>query len=227
MGELVSSLAHELNQPLGAILRNAEAGEQLLQQPSPDLDEVRAIMSDIVQDDQRAGMVIDRLRSMLKRREVEHSVLDLSLLAGGVANLVRPEADSRKVELTLDVDSPMPPVLGDRVQLQQVLLNLLLNAMDAVHDSAPDRRRVTLRVQNAGAQIEVEVSDTGHGIPADKLQQVFTPFFTTKPNGLGMGLPISRSIIESHDGKIWAANNAQGGATFIFTLPVAAKGKAN
>ena len=222
MGELAVSLAHELNQPLGAILRNAEAAELFLQASSPDLEEVRAILADIRKDDQRAGAVIDRMRSLLKRRKVEYSLLDLNMLADEVITLVRPEADLREVRLALEPVSSLPPVSGDRVQLQQVLLNLLLNAMDAMNDSASDGRRITVRVQTAGMQVEVAVNDTGHGIPADKLAHVFEPFFSTKPNGMGMGLTISRSIIEMIGGNIRAKNNEAGGTTFAFTLPAAA-----
>jgi len=183
---------------------------------------VRAILADIRKDDQRAGAVLDRIRSLMKRREVQRSLLDLSLLAGEVIALVRPEADSRKVRLALDPVSSLPPVRGDRVQLQQVLLNLLLNAMDAVNGSATDSHRVaTVRVQAAGTQVEVAVSDTGHGIPMDKLAHVFEPFYSSKPNGLGMGLTISRSIIAAHGGRLWAENNEAGGATFTFTLTAA------
>jgi C4-dicarboxylate-specific signal transduction histidine kinase len=223
MGELAASVAHELNQPLGAILRNAEAAELFLQAPSPDLEEVRAILTDIRADDARAGAVIDRIRSMLKRREIEHTPLDLKLLAGEVVKLVRPEADARKIQLALEPGSPPPPVRGDRAQLQQVLLNLLLNAMDAVNDSPNDRRRVSVCVRTAGSQVEAAVSDAGSGIPADKVAHVFEAFFTTKPNGLGMGLAISRSIIKAHGGSIHWQNNPAGGATFCATLPVAEK----
>ena len=221
MNELSTSLAHEINQPLGAILRNAEAAELFLQASSPDLEEVRAILADIRKDDQRAGAVIDRMRSLLKQREVEHTLLDLNLLAGEIITLVIPEANSRKVRLALEPVSSLPPVWGDRVQLQQVLLNLLLNAMDAMNDSAPDGRRITVRVQARGSQVKIVVSDTGHGIPADKLSQVFKAFFSTKPNGLGMGLAISHSIIEAHGGSIRAKNNEAGGATFTITLTAA------
>jgi PAS domain S-box-containing protein len=225
VGELASSLAHELNQPLGAILRNAEAAELFLQSDRPDLEEVRAILVDIRKDDQRAGAVIDRIRSMIKRGEVEYRLLDLKPLASEVINLVHPDADSRKVKLALKAVSRLPTVRGDRVQLQQVLLNLLINALDAVKDCEPEARRVTVNVQTAGTQVEVAVIDTGHGIPAARLALVFEPFFTTKPNGLGMGLPISRRIIEAHGGSIRAENNPDGGAKFAFALPVAMGGK--
>ena len=223
MGQLASALAHELNQPLGAILRNAEAAELFLQDPSPDLDEMRAILADIRADDQRAGAVIDRMRGLMKRREVEFRRLDLNLLADEVMTLVRSDAEMRRVRLVLESDPALPPVHGDRVQLQQVLLNLLLNAMEAPNDNPPGKQLVEVRIRPAGATVEVAVSDNGHGIVADKLLRVFEPFYTSKPNGLGMGLTISRSIIEAHGGRLWAENNADGGATFHFTLPVAKK----
>jgi PAS domain S-box-containing protein len=221
LGELSGSIAHELNQPLGAILRNTEAAELFLQDPSPDLEEVRAILGDIRNDERRAGAVIDRMRSMFNRRVVEPILLDLSELVSEVISLVQRDADFRKVRLALRAASSLPPVRGDRVQLQQVLLNLLLNAMDAVSGSALDRRLVNVSVQIEGKSIEVAVSDTGHGIPVDKLACIFEQFFTTKPNGMGLGLPISRRIVEAHGGTIHGQNDPDGGATFYFTLPVA------
>jgi PAS domain S-box-containing protein len=226
MGQLASSLAHELNQPLGAILRNAEAGELFLQDPSPDLDELRAILADIRKDNQRAGEVIDRMRDLMKHRKPERRSLDLNLLAGDVVTLMRHDVEKRRVRLALETDPSLPPVHGDRVQLQQVLLNLLLNAMDALDDNPPARRLVTVRARHVGATVEVTVSDTGHGISADKLLRVFEPFFSSKHNGLGMGLAISRSIIEAHGGRLWAENNEAGGATFTITLPMAEGGDA-
>ena len=219
MGQLASSLAHELNQPLGAILRNAEAAELFLQDPSPDLDEVRAILADIRKDDQRAGEVIDRMRGLLTRRQVERCRFSINLLAGEIVALVLPDATMRGVRLALETDPAMPSVHGDRVQLQQVLLNLLLNAVEAVNENPPASRLVTVRARPVGATVEVAVSDTGPGIPADNLLRVFEPFFSSKPNGLGMGLAISRSIIEAHGGRLWAENNPDGGATFTLRVP--------
>jgi two-component system, LuxR family, sensor kinase FixL len=219
MGQLASSLAHELNQPLGAILRNAEAGELFLQEPSPDLEELRAILADIRKDDHRAGDVIDRVRDLMKDRKSERSSFDLNLLVGNVASLVRQDMDKRRVRLALEANSALLPIRGDRVQLQQALLNLLLNAMDALDGNAPERRLVTVRLRLVDAEVEVTVSDTGHGIPADKLLRVFEPFFSSKPNGLGMGLAITRKIIEAHGGRLRAENNEAGGATFTITLP--------
>jgi PAS domain S-box-containing protein len=221
VSQLASSIAHELNQPLGAILRNAEAGELFLQDPSPDLDEVRAILADIRKDNQRAGAVIDGMRALMKQRQVERRRLDLDLLADKTVALVQPDAERRRVRLAREADRALTPVHGDQVQLQQVLLNLLLNAMEALDDNPSARRLVTVRTRSTGSMAEVSVSDSGCGISEDELLRVFEPFFTSKVNGLGMGLAISRSIIEAHRGRLWAENNATGGTTFAFTLPIA------
>ena len=219
LGQLASSLAHELSQPLGAILRNAEAAEMLLKSDSPDVDELRAIVADIHKDDHRAGDVIDRLRSLLKRRSLDARTLGLDDLVDEVTALVRSDCAARHVKLATNVAPGLPRVRGDRVHLLQVLLNLIINGMDAV-DAEPDHgRRVTLRAQSDGnGMIEVAVSDCGHGVPTEKLEHLFEPFFTTKPNGMGMGLPISRTIVEAHGGRIWAENNVDRGTTFRFTL---------
>jgi PAS domain S-box-containing protein len=222
MGQLATALAHEINQPLGAILRNAEAAELFMQEASPDLDEIRAIVADIRQDDQRAGAVIDRMRGLLKRQTLETRPLDVGELIGDVRALVGADAAARQVKLDVDVPGDLPPVRGDRVHLQQVLLNLILNGMDALNGASGKDRRISVTALLDGAQaVEIAVSDTGTGIPADKLAHVFDPFFTTKLNGMGMGLPISRTIIEAHGGRFWAENNNSGGATFRFTLPIA------
>ena len=226
MGQLASSLAHELNQPLGAILHNTEAGELFLKDPSPDLDELRAILADIRKDSQRAGEVIDQMRAFMRQREPERRRLDLNLLVGDVLTLLRPDAEKRGVRLALETDPALPPVHGDRVQLQQVLLNLLLNAVDTLDDNPPARRLVTVRARTVGATVEVSVSDSGPGIPVDRLPRIFEPFYTSKPNGLGMGLAISRGIIEAHGGRLWAKNNAEHGATFTFSVAMAEGGDA-
>jgi PAS domain S-box-containing protein len=224
MGQLATALAHEINQPLGAILRNAEAADLFLQDTSPDLDEIRAIVADIRKDDQRAGAVIDRMRGMLKRQNLDTRPLHVDELINDVRALVRADAAARQVKVEVNVASDLPPVHGDRVHLQQVLLNLILNGMDAFNGTNPTERRVTVTASLDQAQsVEISVSDTGTGIPADKLAHVFDPFFTTKPNGMGMGLPISRTIVEAHGGRFWAENNSSGGATFRFTLPIAGK----
>ena len=222
MGQLASALAHELSQPLGAILRNTEAAELFLEHDPPDLDELRAILADIRHDDQRAGGVIDRLRALLKRRSFAPRTLSVSDELANVAALARSDSSTRKVKLEIDAAPDLPPVMGDPVHLQQVLLNLILNAMDAVEDVPVARRQVTVRANCHGrGEIEVAVSDSGLGITPERLGRLFEPFFTTKANGMGIGLSISRTIIEAHGGRIWAENNAGAGATFRFTLPLA------
>jgi C4-dicarboxylate-specific signal transduction histidine kinase len=221
MGQLASSLAHEINQPLGAILRNAEAAELFLENKTPDLEEIRTILADIRADDQRAGSVIDRMRSLLKRHVLNTQLLDLNELVGDVAQLARPDAATRQVKLAVNVPADLPPVRGDRVHLQQVLLNLIVNGMDAMNGASPGNRRVTVSAREGAAKtVEVSVSDTGHGIATEKLAHVFDPFFTTKADGMGMGLPISRTIVESHGGRLWVENNNGSGAIFRFTLPL-------
>jgi len=220
MGQLASSLAHEINQPLGAILRNAEAGGLFLQDASPDLDEIRAILDDIKKDVQRAGSVIDRMRGLLKRHSLEKRTVEVGELIRDVVALVRADAVARGVKLDVEIQDDLPLVSADRVHLQQVLLNLIFNGMDALDKVGRQDPRVRVTAQLDGAQlVEIAVSDDGHGIPADKLVHIFDPFFTTKPNGLGMGLPISRTIVEAHGGRILAENNNGGGAVFRFTLP--------
>jgi len=222
MGQLASALAHELSQPLGAILRNTEAAELFLEHDPPDLDELRAILADIRHDDQRAGGVIDRLRALLKRRSFTPRALSVSDELANVAALARTDTATRKVVLEINVPADLPLVMGDPVHLQQVLLNLILNAMDAVEDVAAARRKVTVWAQRHGErEIEVAVEDNGPGIAPERLGHLFEPFFTTKANGMGIGLSISRTIIEAHSGRIWAENNAGDGATFRFTLPLA------
>jgi C4-dicarboxylate-specific signal transduction histidine kinase len=220
LSELSGSLAHELNQPLGAILRNAEAAQLMLEHAAPDLVELRAIMSDIHSDDQRAGAIIERMRALLKRNSLELHDVPLQPLAREVLALVHADAAARRVTLDLAVPEDLPPVAADRVQLSQVLLNLLVNGIDAVSESA--RRRVAIEARCAdGRTVEVAVADSGHGIAADILPRVFDPFVTTKAKGLGIGLAVSRTIIEAHGGRLWAQNNSDTGATFRFTLPVA------
>ena len=225
MGQLATALAHELNQPLGAILRNAEAAELFLQTHPPDLQEVSAILADIRKDDRRAGEVIDRMRALLQRRESEWSKLDVNELAREVASLLRPDAERRKTKLALDLAPSPLLVSGDRVQLQQVLLNLLLNAMDSMNNCKIQDPGVCLRTRLVRDQTEVTVTDRGGGIAPEDLRRLFEPFFTTKPDGMGMGLAISHTIIQAHGGSIGAENNPEGGATFRITLPMIGGGE--
>ncbi|MBP1599144.1 MAG: two-component sensor histidine kinase, partial [Acidobacteria bacterium] len=227
LGQLASALAHELSQPLGAILRNAEAAEIILQESSPDLEELRAIVTDIRGDDQRAGQVIDRLRSLLKRRRVDPQPIELQSVVSEVFSLVRADAAARRLKLDYSPASVLPMVRGDRIHLQQVLLNLILNAMDAMDGHAESQPCIQVCAHRADfATIEVRVSDNGPGIPGESLERLFEPFFTTKANGMGMGLPVSKTLIEAHKGRIWAENGPEGGACFCFTLPIADLGGA-
>ena len=196
MGQLATGLAHEINQPLASILRNAEAAELFLQHPSPDLDEIRAILSDIRSDDERAGHVIDRMRGLLKRQPLDTGRLDVGALVGDVAALVRVDAETRQVKLDVDVPADLPHVRGDRVQIQQVLLNLILNGMDALNGTRLEDRRVNVTARLDGAQlVEIAVGDAGHGIPADKLRADLRPVFHDQAERHGHrsgGLPHDR-----------------------------------
>jgi C4-dicarboxylate-specific signal transduction histidine kinase len=221
VGELASSLAHELNQPLTAILANAQAARQWLESPSPDLAEVRETMDDIVAEDVRAGEVIRRMRALLKKGELRSDAVDLNEIIREATRLIANDALLRGASIELDLAPALPTVRGDTVQLQQVLLNLLLNGLHAVAEEPPHRRRVSVRTAGVDGGVEVAVQDAGKGIAESDLRQVFAPFFTTKGDGLGVGLSISRSIVEAHGGRIWAESEAGRGATFRFTLPAA------
>lgn len=220
MGELTASLAHEINQPLAAILSNAQAAQRLLDTGGTGVEEIREILADIAADDQRAGEVIRRMRTLLRKGESNPTDLDVNELVDEVAGLVRGEMILQDVSLVLDL-SPEPRLVhGDRVQLQQVLLNLIMNALDAMKETSGGNRRVVVRTAVADARsVEVSIQDGGVGVPADRLQQIFEPFVTTKPHGMGLGLAICRSIIQAHGGRIGFTNNADRGATFWFTLP--------
>lgn len=220
MGELTASLAHELNQPLTAILSNAQAAQRILHSDGADLAEIREILGDIVEDDKRAGDVIHRLRGFLRKGQLEFSTLDMGELVGQVARLVSSDAIIRNVVVRLDLAIGLPPVMGDRVQLQQVVLNLLMNGLDAMRECDASERTLVLRTSMANpASVVVAVTDSGVGIKEANLEQVFHAFYTTKPDGLGMGLAIARSIVEAHGGQLDAQSNPGGGTTFSFTLP--------
>ena len=202
MGELAASIAHELNQPLGAILRNAEAAKMLLASGSPPVQELQEIVEDIRKDDKRAGELIRRMRTLLRRRELEAQPFDLNAVARDTIELVSPEAAHKGVGVELAVSTGPIVVTGDRVHLQQVLLNLMLNGMDAMAAMPAERRRLTVRTATNNGHVEVSVRDTGPGIAADPPSQIFEPFFTTKADGMGMGLSIARRIVEAHDGRL-------------------------
>jgi PAS domain S-box-containing protein len=225
MGELSASLAHELNQPLTAILSNAQAAQRFLAANPVDVEELREIMKDIVEDDSRASDVIQRMRALVKKEDLAFATLDLAGVIGDVAALVHSDAILHGVRILLELHPGLPAVRGDKVQLQQVVLNLLLNAFDAMKDRPVNEREVKILAETAGASLlRLAVRDHGTGLSGDKLDKIFQPFYTTKPDGLGMGLAISRSIIDAHGGRLWAENNPDRGATFYCTLPVSEEG---
>jgi PAS domain S-box-containing protein len=220
LGELSGALAHELNQPLTAILSNAQAALRLMEDASVDLDEIREILKDIVSDDSRAGEVIRRLRTLLKKGAVEPRAIDPGNMLLEVAELMRGDLAQRRVRLILRLAPQLPTVSGDPVQLQQVLINFILNGCEAMQQKRPQERILTLASDlDAEGGLRISVADQGVGIAAEARDRLFEPFYTTKPNGLGLGLSISRSILSAHGGRLWAENNAKGGATFVFTLP--------
>ena len=221
MGELAASLAHELNQPLTAILSNAQAALRFLGSKPEQLEEVREILQDIVKDNSRAGEVIRRIRALVKKEQLEFTNLDLATLVRDVLALVHSDTILHNVRISLEIENALPPVQGDRVQLQQVVLNILLNAFDAMKECPVREREVRLRAElESWNFIKVAISDHGTGLTGDKLDKIFQPFYTTKREGLGMGLSICRSIIEAHGGHLWAVNNSGSGATFYFILPI-------
>jgi two-component system sensor kinase FixL len=220
LGQLASALAHELGQPLGAILRNAEAADLILREEPPDLEELRAIVTDIRLDDHRASDVITRLRSLLKKGELELQPVQMAGVIAEVVALVKADAAERGVKVEVTAAPDLPDVRGDRVHLQQVLLNLIINAMDALRESKVGERRITITAAStADGKVMVSVSDSGPGIEEEKLGKLFEPFFTTKSTGMGLGLAISQNLIEAHHGKLRAENLPEGGAVFHFTVP--------
>jgi signal transduction histidine kinase len=219
-GELTASIAHEINQPLGAILTNAETADAILQSPSPDIAELRDIVKDILQDDRRATEVIRRMRSLLKKAPFELKRLDLNNVVRDTVEFLSSLAVGRKVELVSRIAPETLPILGDRIQLQQVILNLVVNGIDAMGDTLSENRIISIRTSRVENFAQLSVSDRGSGIPEGKLTAVFDPFFTNKAEGMGMGLSIARTIIEAHNGLIWAKNRDHGGASFRVKLPL-------
>jgi two-component system, LuxR family, sensor kinase FixL len=220
IGELSAALAHELNQPLTAILSNAQAAQLLLARGDVDLEDIRDILRDIVTDDQRAGEVIFRLRNLLKKSEFQSREVNANELIGEVLKLMKHELLARAVRVVTEFTADLPSIVGDRVQLQQVLINLVLNASDAMSRQAENARTLTLsstRVEDSA--VKISVTDTGSGIPPGDEEKVFEPYHTTKAHGLGLGLSLSRSIIRAHGGRLWTESSAGAGATFHFTIP--------
>jgi len=215
---LAAAVSHELRQPLAAIRMNAEAGGLLLTQTPPDVDEARLALQAIVRDDARAAEVVDHYRALLRKQEPISTTVDLNAVCRTTAQLLEHEATSRRARLVLRLDPDVPPVRGDPVQLQQLLINLTLNALDAVSASTSAREAAISTVRSNG-DVNVHVSDTGPGLADGVQQRLFEPFFSTKPHGLGMGLTIVRSIVERHNGRLHVENRLVGGALFTVTLP--------
>jgi C4-dicarboxylate-specific signal transduction histidine kinase len=221
MGMLTAAIAHEINQPLAAILSNSQAALRFLKAKQPDLQQVHEALEDIVSDDKRAAEVIQRLRMMLRKEELKFEPLDINRVIQEIVELIQSEIIMVNASVAMDLEAELPPVYGDRIQIQQVILNLLVNALDALKGQPEKNREVRLstRIGEAG-NILVSVTDSGPGIEDQKLETIFEAFHTTKTKGMGMGLPISKSIVEQHDGRIWASNNPEGGTEFDFILPI-------
>jgi signal transduction histidine kinase len=218
VGELTASIAHEINQPLGAILSNADAAEILLGREQVPVEELRQVIEDIRKDAMRAGEVIRHMRALLRRRELTMQPFDLNRAIGDVLGLTGADLGRHRVAVETSF-GPIPTIIGDQVHLQQVMLNLILNGVDAVSALPAGKRRLSIATARRDAGIEVAISDSGPGIAAEDAAHLFDSFFTTKPHGLGLGLSIARSIVEAHGGSIRAETQAGGGASFIFFLP--------
>jgi len=220
LGELMASLAHEVNQPLAAVLTNAQACLRWLALETPRPDEARAAVERIVRDSNRASEVIQRIRAFVKKTEPQMVALDINDVIREAISLEQREMLSRQVSLRTELASALSPVLGDRVQLQQVVINLVMNALEAMAPVTDRPRDMLIRSQQDDSnEVLVAVTDSGTGIDSANAERLFNAFFTTKPTGLGMGLSISRSIIAAHGGRLWVSPNADHGATFQFTLP--------
>jgi signal transduction histidine kinase len=221
-GALSASIAHELNQPLGAIRNNAEAAKMILKNATPDLALVRQILEDIGDDDQRASDIITQLRSMLKKRsEIDLQEFDINDVVNSAITILHAEAEKRHVEVTVTKPADRLPVRADKIHLQQVIINIATNAMDSMVEASPVERKLMFQTVRKGSKVELAIFDTGLGIPRERLDQIFDAFYTTKSAGTGLGLPIARAIIETYGGRIWADNLDNGGAVFRFALPLA------
>jgi len=219
MGELTASLAHEIKQPIAAAITNANTCLRWLARVHPDVEEARAAASRIVKDATRAADIISRIRLQFQKGTLEQELVDVNTIIREMIALLRGETTRYSISVRRELAADIPQVMADRVQLQQVLMNLMINSIDAMKDVDGTREMAIKSRRAENEQLQVSVSDTGVGLPSQQADQIFNPFFTTKPHGTGMGLRISRSIIESHGGRLWAADNSPRGATFQFTLP--------
>jgi C4-dicarboxylate-specific signal transduction histidine kinase len=221
LGELTASIAHEVNQPLAAVITNAGACLRWLDRETPDLDEARGAVDRIIKDGNRASEVIRRVRALANKTGAEKVLLDINDVVNEVIVLVQRELVRHRVPVRIELAPRLPTVLADRVQLQQVIINLVINGIEAMQAVTDVPRQLTIRTthQDEARQVLLTVEDCGVGISAEKADQLFIAFYTTKSGGMGMGLSICRSIVEGHGGRMWASNNAGPGATFQFTLP--------
>ncbi len=228
LGELSGSIAHELNLPLSAILSNAQAAQRVLANGHPDLTELQEILNDIVSEDKHASEVIHRLRQWLKKEEAQQHSLQINEIVEDVLKLIRSDLVDQNITMDTELARHLPDVTGDPVQLQQVLVNLVVNACDAMTNCNASERRLLIRtgIENDSSAVIVSVTDRGGSIPEEKMEQIFEPFFTTKAKGMGLGLSVCRTIIAAHRGELWATNNADCGATFHVSLPIGIPGTA-
>jgi len=218
-GELTASIAHEINQPLGAIQTSADAADLILQSGGDRREDLLRIVTRIRRDNLRASDVIRRLRTLLARHEPERQPFDLNTAMSDVATILRPEAERRRVTLDLQPAIVRACIVGDQTQIQQVLINLILNAMDSIADNPEDRRQVRLSAERVAGSVSISVTDHGRGIAADDLPKLFDSFFSTKQRGMGLGLSIARTIVETHGGRIWAESVEGNGAVFHIKFP--------
>jgi C4-dicarboxylate-specific signal transduction histidine kinase len=220
LGELTASIAHEVNQPLAAVVTNAEACLRWLDRATPNMDEARRSVEWIIKDGNRAADVIQRIRALSKKTDTQKLPIDINDVVNEVIALVQRELSSHQVSLRTELAPALPVVLADRVQLQQVIINLVINGIEAMQAVTDRPRELVIRSGHDNSdRVLVEVRDSGVGIDPETVNRLFTAFFTTKPGGLGMGLSICRSIIEAHEGRLWASRNMGRGATFQFTMP--------
>jgi PAS domain S-box-containing protein len=220
MGELTASLAHEVNQPITAVVNGASTCIRWLTRDDPDLGEAREAASGVIRNAKRAAEIINRVRSISKKGESKQQLVDANDLIGEMIALLRNEANRYSISIRTDLDTELPKVMADSVQVQQVMMNLIMNSIDAMKEVNQTRELAIRSRREEDKCLMISVTDSGMGLPAEQEKQIFDAFFTTKPHGLGMGLRISRSIVESHGGRLWAANNSPHGACFSFTLPI-------